>query len=98
MFRMICSLEKDLRPEIFIVGDDDGMGMKLTEMYRNSKSCPNPKAIRTMIVKRPRKVGQSYVTSVLSSMNSLLGCIRAMNSMSGDLVNWILCPQSCRSS
>lgn len=76
MFRIIPTLKAELRPTTFILGPDDILGRKLISMYVESSIYPSDRASPSILeIKRPRRVGQDYLTSMFSTIWTLLCAI-----------------------
>ena len=71
MMRLIDGLPEDLQPTHYIVGEDDSMSVE--KLSHTNGHGGKYKLIR---LPRPRAVGQSYLTSTITSMRTLYGCIQ----------------------
>ncbi len=70
MMRLIDSLSPHLRPSTFISGTDDALSVqKASSMYK-------PAMLK--VVSRPRAVGQSYFTSILTTLKAFHECLLVM--------------------
>lgn len=68
MIRLIKNLDDDLQPTSFLIGHDDRLSVDKLH------SCLQLKAPGMFFCSRPRKVGQSYILSVLSTANTFFEC------------------------
>lgn len=73
IIRLIDGLDPDLRPTHFVFGHDDRLSQLKLEQSLKLKS----KAY--FIISRPRAVGQSYLTSVVTSLRTFMDCCSVFN-------------------
>lgn len=87
MFRLIQGLESAYQPCQFLLCADDHLALKLLPRYDATR--PRKSIIHWL--PRPRRVGQSYLTSIFTTLWTLLHCFRLLLSRAGrdiDLV-WL---------
>lgn len=81
MLRLLDSFSKAHRDNHFIVGADDILSASKLDQLVTSKS--NYSVYRIL---RPRSVGQSYLSSILSSFKSFINCIAVFSEISPKVV------------
>jgi len=72
MFRLIMGMEEDLRPTVFFQCPDDRLAPQLLSQYRAANGVENDTLLHVHMLPRPRKVGQSYLTSVFTTIRTIL--------------------------
>ena len=65
-------MEKDLQPTVFFQCPDDRLALKLLSQYRSAKGGGDNIILQVHMLPRPRKVGQSYLTSVFTTIRTIL--------------------------
>lgn len=75
MFRMLQGLDATLRPTTFFLCPDDRLAGRLVRQY---EKCCNMRPVVLVTLPRPRRVGQSYVTSVFTALWTLVVCIQCL--------------------
>lgn len=88
MLRIIESIDLDLRPTHYILGRNDRLSMeKLASAGLNYK--------RIICISRPRNVGQSYVTSVFTTIRTVMECLSLFRTSLPKLVQCCLLALLC---
>lgn len=74
MFRLLDGVGERCRPSHFFLCPDDRLALNLLPIYqkRHGRTC------KLHTVPRPRRVGQSYVTSLFSTLWTIVCCIRTL--------------------
>lgn len=75
MFRIIANLDKKWLPATFIGTADDALTSKLLPLYETSRIFPlQPPAAKAHLwqVPRPRRVGQSYLTAIFTTIWTII--------------------------
>lgn len=85
MFRLFTKLDADLKPRIFFLCQDDLLAPMLVAEYCKTYAID---VVEQKVIPRPRKVGQSYFTSIFTTIWTILFCVW---SLVCDPLDLILC-------
>jgi beta-1,4-N-acetylglucosaminyltransferase len=79
MFRLLNNLDDDLQPTDFILCEDDQLAFRILNTRAKQSS-------KLIVLPRPRKVGQSYFTSIFTSLWTIVYCMCYLSSHQFDFV------------
>lgn len=86
MFRMIKNLDASLLPRIFFCTGDDKLAQEMVRQFE--ECCLRGRKCQILTIPRPRKVGQSYFSSIFTTMWAVVYCIWRISKIEGiDLVS-----------